>query len=79
MLLNPLSDCCQSPPFNGIDVNGYGQCGWCLVWLDKDEWIENKESDSEKAGLERTGRTEWSGLCERSHRAIRDFKNKNNN
>ncbi len=39
-LKNPVSDCCERPPFNGMDADGIGQCGWCLFWLNKDEWVD---------------------------------------
>jgi len=74
-LKNPVSDCCGQAPFNPLGDDGLGQCGWCLFWLEKDEWIE--EGDAEKAGVDSNGR-EWTSLCERSHRAIRDFKNNYN-
>jgi hypothetical protein len=77
MLSKPLSDCCQRPPLQPLSDDGIGQCCWCLFWLDKDEWIE-MESDSEKASVG-VIRREWASLCERSKKAVRDFKDKNNN
>ena len=76
MLSKPLSDCCQRPPLQPLGDDGIGQCGWCLFWLEKDEWVE--ESNSEKTSVGTVGR-EWASLCERSEQAVRDFKDKNNN
>jgi len=39
-LKNPVSDCCERPPFKPLGADGIGQCGWCLFWLEKDEWLD---------------------------------------